>query len=296
MTSRLKTATLLLPLLALAGQALASDYCAQLKARLNQMPQLIGSSTSAHYKSESLYRLNRLEFAIRRDMRRLECPTNSIIIMNGNQHECSALGEELAAVQQQKRAYQELQPILTQTVDDGSGLAPAILAELQRANCDMRGSQQDLEIIGGRAQRNAAGEPLAASRVSWAPGAPSASTADRQDLAVVLGDDADKDYGTPDPYGMIEIRPADKARIEAGRTSSVSLPKLEGEDLLAPESSIEVMKTAPGATEAATEAEPQVEASVPVRDYDPNDPTVRKVGPTFLSDPDDGIELGSSVE
>lgn len=295
MTSRLKTATLLLPLLAIAGQAGASDYCARLTARLNQMPQLIGSSTSAHYKSESLYRLNRLEIAIRRDMRRLDCPTNSIIEFNGNEHECSDLGEELASVRGRIAEFKDLQPVLSQTVDDGSGLASAIVAELKRANCDMTGTQQDFEIIGGAANRNARAETISASPVSWTPEETAPASTDNQDLAAVLGDDADKEFGTPEAYGMIEIRPTDKADIESGRLASVTLPKLEGQDLLRPGSSIEGVKTTPPAGEkptATASAEPQ--STVPVRDYDPNDPKVRKVGPTFLADKDDGINLGAS--
>ena len=288
MPNRSKALLLLLPMLALAGQAVASDYCDMLAARLNQMPQLIGSSTSAHYKSESLYRLNRLEIAIRRDMRRLDCPTNSIVIMNGNQYACSGLGEELASVRAQKQDIAELQPILSQPMDDGSGLTAAILKEIKRAGCDMRGTQQDVEIIGGAAMRNPAPEEIEARPVAWGP-EENGDAAASQDLATVLGDDAESDYGTPEPYGMIEIRPNDTKEIEAGKMASVTLPKLEGQDLLNAPGSIDVLKTSPPAARATPE---KAQAAVPERDYNPNDPKIRKVGPSFLAEKENGIELG----
>ncbi len=285
MSRRLNTALLLLPVLAMAGEAGAGDYCARLTARLNQMPQLIGSSTASHYRAESIFRLNRLEIAIRRDMRRLDCPTNSIIEMNGHQHACSGLGEELASVIARKREYQDLQPVLSQTVDDGSGLAPAIIKEMKRAGCDLRGTQQDVEIIGTGASAGDEGA-IAASQVAWAPEDAAGSEHSTQDLASVLGDDAESDYGTPDPYGMIEIRPADKKDIEDGKLASVTLPKLEGQDLLKGPGSIDELRT----KSQNPPAEKQAVEAIPERDYDPNDPAVRKIGPTFLAD-QDGIDL-----
>lgn len=291
MPIRSKALFIMLPVLAMAGQAAASDYCDMLAARLNQMPQLIGSSTSAHYKAESLYRLNRLEIAIRRDLRRLDCPSNSIVLMNGNQHACSGLGEELASVRAQKEQLSSLQPILSQTIDDGSGLSAAILKEIKRAGCDIRGTQQDVEIIGSGSLGNAAPEMLDARPVAWGPDEGSTSE-EQQDLATVLGDDAESDYGTPEAYGMIEIRPSDSEEIESGKMASVTLPKLEGQDFLSRQGSVDILRTKPSAP-APIAGKP--EASLPERDYNPNDPKIRKVGPAFLAEKEQGIELGASA-
>lgn len=297
MFCRSKLATLILPFIVLAtSQAEASDYCARLSARLSQMPQLIGTSTSAHYKSESLFRLNRIEVAIRRDMRRLQCPTNSIIMMNGNQHACSQLGEELASIREKKQEFLDLQPILSQTLDDGTGLAPAIVREMKRAGCDTRGSQQDVEIIGSGSTIGMDDETTSASPVAWSTEQEPAAGEIRQDLAAVLGDDAESDYGTPDPYGMIEIRPSDTKAIENGKMASVALPKLEGEDLL-DQGSVDVTIPRPSA-ETERPASAVAEASVPAvpeRDYDPADPKVRRVGPAFLAEKENGMALGETT-
>ncbi len=297
MLSRSKIATLLLPVMALAAAPVnASDYCARLTARLNQMPQLIGSTGAAHLKSESIFRLNRIEISIRRDMRRLQCPTNSVILMNGNQHACSELGEELATVRERKRQYQDLDPALTQTVDDGSGLKARIVSELKRAGCDLRGTQQDVEII-GNTTADTSETGFTASDIAWQPDGSAEEVT--QDLGSVLGDDAEADYGTPEAYGMIEIRPSDPEALKGSEMASVTLPKLEGQDLLEQNGSVETLNTRPQplpAPEKPAASQPLAEqpvAAVPERNYNPNDPKVRKVGPAFLAEQEDGIKLGA---
>ncbi|MBB4064590.1 hypothetical protein [Gellertiella hungarica] len=285
MPRSLLTALIVLPSLALAGgNAESASLCDRLAARLNQMPEIIGSSTSAHYKSESLFRLNRAEIAIRRDMRRLQCPSNSVIVLGDeNEQICSALGEELADVRARKQQFQELQPVLSQAVDDGTGMLPAILREMRRAGCDIQGSQRDVEIIGSGSRQASFVEPVSMETQDKAASAEGGAT--RQDLATILGDNAEADYGTPDPYGMIEIRPGDTPEIEDGKMASVTLPKLEGQDLIESRGSIDTLKTQP------VPAPEQPAAALPDRDYNPDDPKVRKIGPSFLAEKDDGIDL-----
>lgn len=262
-------------LIAGSGQALASDYCAALGARLAQMPEVIGSTQSSHARAETEFRLNRLEIAIRRDMRNLGCPTSSIIVWNAeNGMACAELDQELANVREEKQSVADLQPVLGQTVDDGSGLLPAILNEMRRAGCNLSGSQQDVEIIGSGSRRNSSIQQISTRAVAIEN--PDSEAVNREDLAAAIGDQSEGDYGVPESFGMIELRPGDNVIDDEGKVATVAPPKLEGED--------------------AAKPAPKKQASIPLpsipdRPYDPKAPGVRKVGPSFLAEDEGTLDL-----
>jgi hypothetical protein len=284
--SKFIAAVMMMPALALSATAAdASDLCARLQARLNQMPEIIGSGAAGQLKSESIFRLNRLEIAIRQDLRRLDCPTASVIAWDEEHAEaCSNLGQELATVLSQKRSFEELQPVLSQHVDDGTGLLPAILREMRKANCREQGIEAEVEIITHRAGEAALDDAVYAEEPLYGEDAypqEQGDTGETQDLTGLLGENGASEYGTPEPYGMIEVRPGDAGKGQS--ITSVELPKLEDSGVI----------VAPGAVTPAPAEKQAAAPSIPLRDYDPNDKRVRRVGPSFLDD-NDGIDLGQA--
>lgn len=272
-------AAIIVPVLALASlPASASDLCDRLQARLNQMPEIIGSGASAQVKSDSLYRLNLRERAIRRDQRRLECPTDSFIVWNARQTKtCDRLGEELSGLLKRKQAYSELAPVLRKHVDDGSGTLPAILADMRKAGCSDPDARAEVQAV------NNQGSLLEPDRAVYATGSEI-----RIDELVIYPPDEGDTGRDEDGIGKGSDPKADQAMIEIdpgalrGERSVMSLdmPKAGNEGAIA----------APG---AATQAPAENTVTAPpmaLRDYDPHDKTVRRIGPAFLAE-DDGLDL-----
>lgn len=285
--SRFLVAAILSPVLAFsAATASAASLCDRLEARLNQMPEIIGTGMAGNMKSESIYRLNLIERAIRHDLRRLQCPTNSVINWNSDQEEvCSRLGQELAGVVERKQSLQELEPVLSQHVDDGTGVLPLILAEMRKARCNSPEVAQMQAINhdgSGMGAENAvySGDGFYLDGQSPYP----EEQGDTGYGAGIATSDAGtgNDDGTPDDYGMIKVQPGD---LQEGKSvTSVELPKLENSGVIA----------APSTPAPVVEQQASV-PSVPVRDYDPQASNIRKVGPTFLAE-DDGIDLRHPAE
>ena len=282
-------AAILTPVIALSAMtAEASDLCDRLQARLNQMPEIVGTGMAAQLKGESLYRLNLLERAVRNDLRRMQCPTDSVVYWDADQAEaCSRLGQELAGVMERKQSMQDLQPVLSQHVDDGSGMLPSILAEMRKARCqtDEPGAQvQAINNAPGSLNADKAvysSEPVYSSDDAIYPEEQAVypgEQGDTDDMAGVVTQGDGTDGGEPQSYGMIEVRPGEMKR--GNSVTSVELPKLEGSSAMDVPG---VSRTAPVTQEAAA-------PSLPLRDYNPNDQRVRKVGPTFLAD-DGSIDL-----
>lgn len=279
--SRYLVAAIMSPVIAFsAATASASNLCDRLEARLNQMPEIIGAGSAASMKSESIYRLNLIERAIRHDLRRLRCPTNSVIMWNSDHEEaCSRLGEELAGVVQRKQSFQDIEPVLSQHVDDGTGTLPAILAEMRKARCNSPEVAQMQAISHDGNDMDAENAVYSGDGFYLDGQSPfpyeQGDTGDNAGVTTSEADTVDED-GQPADYGMIEVRPGE---LRGGKSvTSVELPKLENSGVVAapsPQAPVEQQASVP---------------SVPIRDYDPQAANVRKVGPTFLAD-DDTIDL-----
>lgn len=277
MSRRTTAALLVLPSLAFATVAEASALCDQLSARLAQMPQVIGATKQVRAKAESTFRLNELERAVRNDMRRLQCPSDSIITIGAdNQAECDGLREELSGIRQQLAELEAFQPRLTRTVDDGSGLSTSLVRQMQAAGCSLRGSQLDVEIIGGN--DNQALEPpieVSAAEID--------QMSDDQQLQALFRRDPEQDYGVPEDYGMIELSSRDAEESEEPKARFVPLPDMKNETLRP--------QLQPKSPQVAALEQPQI-----LRDYDPNDRKIRRVGPAFLPDQEQVIDLRNPLD
>lgn len=276
-------AAIIVPVITLASlPGSASELCDRLEARLNQMPEIIGSGASARVKSESLYRINLRERAIRRDQSRLQCPTDSFIVWNDQQAEaCDRLGEELSVLLKRKRAYGDLEPVLRQHVDDGSGTLAAILADIRKAGCTDPEARAEVQAING--EGSMLDQSLEVDKAAYSTG----SEIRIDELAIYPhnDDDAGGDENTA-VNGSEQSADQSMTKIDPGplrgerSVISVRLPKLKnGDATVAPD----VAMSAPAERTVDTPA-------VPLRDYDPNDKTVRRVGPAFLAD-DEGLDL-----
>lgn len=272
MSRRATAALLFLPTLAFSPVAQASQLCDQLSARLAQMPQVIGATQQANAKAESTAKLNELARVVRHDMRRMQCPSDSIITIGAdNQGECDALREELSGIQQQLAELDAYQPTLTHTVDDGSGLSTGLVQQMQAAGCSIKGSQMDVEVIGGN--DNAA--PVTRIDVSAAD---AVETTEDQQLAALFRQDTEQDYGVPENYGMIDLTGRDADPKEEPEARFVPLPDMKSQTLRP--------QLQPKSPQVVTLEKPQV-----LRDYDPTDTHVRRVGPAFLPDQEQAIDL-----
>ena len=293
MTSRLTSALVIVPaLFAATVPALGSDYCDRLQARLNQMPEVIGSGTAVHMKAETVFRLNRMETSIRRDMRALRCPSASMIAFGGqNEQDCSRLGEELNQVRAERRSLSDLEPIMSQTVDDGTGLLPAIVREMKKAHCSVAGTEQDVEVISTRGEANL---PLQQAAISGRQPDDTYGLDDQQTSSSLDGD-TEQDYGAPQTMD-VEISgaegTADLGLPATGEPlTEVELPKLENTDVIQGNGSIDTLRK-PSRRTAAVAPAPSLSAPpIPDRDYNPNDKAVRRVGPAFLAEQETGIDL-----
>lgn len=282
MSRRLNAALVIVPaLLAASVPALGSDYCDLLQARMNQMPEIVGSGTAVNMKAESVFRLNRMETSIRRDMRALRCPSASMITFGGAEAEdCSRLGEELHQVRAERAALRDLKPILSQTVDDGTGLLPALLQEMKKAHCETASASGQVEVISTRTEEAL---PLQDAAVSSEDDA-----LDTQQQDVSALDSAPQEYGMASAGGYDD---ADGVPPTQGEPlTEVELPKLENSDVIQGSGSIDTLRK-PDRSTAMAPAPAPVLPSVPDRDYNPHDTKVRRVGPAFLADQDTGIDL-----
>lgn len=275
MSRRTTAALLLLPTLALSSTAEASALCDQLTARLAQMPQVIGAPAQAASKANSQLELNRMEQAVRHDMRQLQCPSDSVITIGAdNQAECDGLREQLSGIRQQLADLEAYQPLLTHTVDDGSGLSTALVKQMQVAGCDITGSQLDVETFGSTSNAMPQQMPV---EVSVSDG--NDATGEQQQLAALFQQDPDQTNDMPEGYGMIDLTGRDMKAKDEPKAKFIELPDLKVQ-ILRPQMD-------PKSTDMASMMKP--EASL--RDYDPMDRHVRRVGPAFLPDQDDGIDL-----
>lgn len=293
MSRRLTSALVIVPaLLAASVPALGSDYCDRLQARLNQMPEVIGSGTAVHMKAETVFRLNRMEVSIRRDMRALRCPSASVIVFGGqNEQDCSRLGEELNQVRAERRALSELKPIMSQTVDDGTGLLPALVREMKKANCNLAGTQQDVEVISTRAD---AEMPLQQAAITSGT-SEDVYVSQEQEVSSSLDTGVEQGYGAPQTIDLEANGAEANADIGLPATreplTEVELPKLENSDVIQGNGSIDTLRK-PSRTTAAIAPAPSLSAPpIPERDYNPNDKTVRRIGPAFLAEQETGIDL-----
>lgn len=291
MTSRLTSALVIVPaLFAVTVPALGSDYCDRLQARLNQMPEVIGSGTAVHMKAETVFRLNRMETSIRRDMRALRCPSASMIAFGGqNEQDCSRLGEELNQVRAERRQLADLQPVMSQAVDDGSGLLPALMREMKKAHCPTSGTQQDVEVISTRADTD-----LPLQQANLSNGDEGYTIQDQQASSALEGDET---YGSS-PTIDVEVELGDASGTATNVLPStgepltqVELPKLENSDVIQGNGSIDKLRQ-PSRTTAASAPVPSLSTPpIPERDYNPHDKTIRRVGPAFLAEQETGIDL-----
>lgn len=272
MSRRATAALLFLPTLAFSPVAEASALCDQLSARLAQMPQVIGATQQANAKAESIFRLNELERAVRHDMRRMQCPSDSVITIGAdNQSECDGLREELSGIRQQLAELESFEPTLTHTIDDGSGLSTSLVRQMQAAGCSIKGSQMDVEVIGGNDNQ----APVTRIEVSAAD---TGTMSDDQQLAALFRQDTEQDYGVPEDYGMIDLTSRDADPSEQPVARFVPLPDMKSETLRP--------QLQPKSPQVVTLEQPQI-----LRDYDPNDKKVRRVGPAFLPDQEQAIDL-----
>lgn len=272
MSRRTAAALLVLPSIALASVAEASALCDQLSARLAQMPQVIGATEQANAKARSTFRLNELERAVRHDMRRMQCPSDSVITIGAdNQSECDGLREELSGIRQQLAELESFEPTLTHTIDDGSGLSTSLVRQMQAAGCSIKGSQMDVEVIGGNDNQ----APVTRIEVSAAD---TGTMSDDQQLAALFRQDTEQDYGVPEDYGMIDLTSRDADPSEQPVARFVPLPDMKSETLRP--------QLQPKSPQVVTLEQPQI-----LRDYDPNDKKVRRVGPAFLPDQEQAIDL-----
>lgn len=291
-----RAAMVVMPVLFMATPpASGTELCDSLAARRNQLPEIIGSSTAVHYKAETDFQLRQMETSIRRDLRQLRCPSASIVVWGAaNTQDCMRLGAELNAVLNQQQSVAELQPVLSQTVDDGSGLLQAIDRQMAKAACSTSSIGGSIEIISTRkadirpafAVMQGSTEPengtLQTERDL------TSSEQDREDLSAIFQNGGESDYGTPqsfdmpDDYGMIELTPKDVG--ESHENSLLEVPAIAPSETPSMSSSI----TSPNAadTEISRSA-----PEIPVRDYNPNDGKVRRIGPAFLAEKEDGIDL-----
>ncbi len=290
MSRRSILALLMVPALLIGSPgARASDVCAALKERFNQMPEIIGSGGGARYKAESVFRLNRIEIALRGELRKLDCPTASVVEWSaGDAAACSDLGQKLADVLAAKQRYTAFQPVMSQTVDDGTGILPALRRQLHAAHCDVRGTQEDVEII---SSTTAAENPRQVAVVTtYGEGDQPVVLSDgetRQDLSAILGDS--EANATPEAYGMIQLSPRDAENAQ--KLARVELPKLEGQELETGAGSIDRLHSAPAPGQGSPDAAQAAQPPMPLRDYDSTDRKVRRVGPAFLAEKEDGIDL-----
>ncbi len=214
-------------LLSVPAISQASDLCDRLRFRLNQMPEVIGSGASLQYKAETVFRLNRLEISIRRDLRKLQCPTASIVEWGAdNADACSELGAQLAEVRSEKQKLSTLRSVVSQAVDDGSGLLPAIKREMRRANCSYRGSPEDTEIIGHVSEELPLRQLAATStEIDTGEATVFSDSDDQGELSALFGAPVEGSDSGSTRYGMIDVSPRD-----AEAFSSVTAPELQGED------------------------------------------------------------------